>query len=348
MRIDPIPKIQIEPVLAPGHPSQKDIQARVLTRKRVHLFLKVCAGLFVLVFALFKEPIADAYSVLTYSGNTEIIGIVNVSGMNMKGKALFLSKSPEVINADELHSHCPTPNDNVVEYGCYVPSSNKIYILRIAGLPYSEITSTTVAHEMLHVAWEELDEDERVNVSSLLRDHINQSKDAPTQAVVAAVGQYDKDENVQIDELHSFIGSEVDSKNTDARLDAYYRKYFYDRSMSVDANERYEQGLAGIESSIASRKNQAVQQESELADYAAEWLDPIEGYMQQNIYYGDTFRYNKNVEAYNNNLKIYQSKYKNYESFTNQLNVDIASYNNAMNAMTPSKQQEAVPIQKSE
>ena len=338
MRIEPVPPLSIDPIPIQhiGSANKSCANDPSSSYKRV---IKVLVFSVILLVFLSRDFIADTFSVLAYTGDSDVVALADKSGMNMNGKALFLSASPELVDANKLHEHCPMEDENSVEYGCYIPSKNKIYILKLTEQPYSEIAISTAAHEMLHVAWSKLGDNRRREVLGMLNSHMSESNDYTTQSVKASLELYDKAENIQSDELHALIGSEVDSKFTVKDIEDYYRIYFSNRSKTVASKINYDQGVEKIETDISTKREAINKLEVELSEFADKWLHPIEAYMQQNAYYGDYYTYNKNVDAYNNNLSIYNSRREEYERLITVINVDIEKYNNSMSLLVPSKQQ---------
>lgn len=348
MRIDPVPPIQIEPIpntLVTHQP--KPAPKKRLTKQQRKVAITTCLVVVFCLWLVSKELVSDAYTVMSYRGDPRLVQMAGDSGMNLNGKALFLSKDPELVDANTLQAHCPTEDMESIEYGCYDSSKDKIYILKIDAQPYSEISLTTIAHEMLHVAWDQLDYEEKQSIGLALSEHVASQTDQGTAAVKESLQNYPDDEEIRINEMHSFIGAEVANGYTDDVLDVYFQQYFTDRSLSANANIRFEQGLASIEKNFVERKDQIRNLEDDLNAYQAKWLDPIEYYMRQNVYYGDTYTYNKNVDAYNNNLKNYKSKYAAYESYVDQYNSDIERYNSAIASLKPDKKQNAAILQES-
>ena len=56
--------------------------------------------------------------------------------------------------------------------------------------------------------------------------------------------------------------------------------------------------------------------------------------MQQNIYYGDTYTYNKNVDAYNHNREIYNDMVAKYNTNVNTYNSARQSFVDAYSALS--------------
>ncbi len=331
MKIDPIPAIKIDPIL---DYKQSSSNRRASNGNKIRKYLKY--GLIVLaVFVFLKfDAISDYYTVQTFEGDYQLVNLADQAGLNLNGKALFLSKSPELVTANRLYEYCPR---NEGALGCYVPSEDKIYILEITTPPYSQSIPSTIAHEMLHVAWEELSSDQRAQLTSAIKKHMNESVDAPTQSIKKILTTYEDKEAIQIGESHSFIGSELSEAATDHMLDEHYRSYFSDRDKSAEANATYVADVENLKNGLDARVAALETRLGELQDYETKWLRSFDSAFAQDAYYGNYRSYNSNVERYNGNLQTYNGLVDEYEKERASLNASIDTYNNAMKAMRPDK-----------
>ena len=105
-----------------------------------------------------------------------------------------------------LSQKCPNKAANTVEYGCYLPQENKIYILGTYNAELQDIEYTTAAHEMLHAAYFK---STKADVSAVL-DKIKAIYTNPTNQnqpkLAGYVASYEDNMDVRLSELHSFIG----------------------------------------------------------------------------------------------------------------------------------------------
>lgn len=332
MKIESIPAIEIEPI--PRH-EKKASSERSSNGKKFKVYMKLGLLLIAIMVFLKFDAISDYYTVQTYDGSREMVTLANEAGLNLKGKALFLSKSPDMVTANQLYKHCPRKNGTL---GCYVPGDNKIYILKISGRPYSLNVPSTIAHEMLHVAWMEMSSSQRQSVSANIEKQLDNKTDSGTKSIKKILATYDKDKDIQINEAHSFIGSEVAEDRLSNTLNEHYSKYFSDRKKSVRANAEYNKGIEGIEKSLKKRTAVLRTQLKDIDKYESKWLTPFDRAFEQNMYYGDYRTYNKNVKAYNSNLETYKNLVSDYEAERISLNSDINDYNSAMKAMLADEQ----------
>ena len=304
----------------------------VTRRKPPSRYGKAVLVLLLLLGLFNAEHAFNFYEVATYDGDPQLSSLADDAGLNLRGKALFLSHSPELVTANEIHQHCPREDGAL---GCYVPQDNKIYILHISSEPYSNSIPSTIAHEMLHAAWADLSIEDRDTVSSALDNHLSLANDNYTVSVKEKLAGYPTDRDTQIGEAYAFIGSEVFESETDDVLDEHFRRYFAERDNSAQANASYESEVDKIAAGLNERSKALEVRASELDEYEARWLRSFDYTLQQALYYGDYYSYNNNVDRYNSNLSNYNSMVDAYERDRLQLISEIDAYNAAMDAMRP-------------
>ena len=292
----------------------------------------------VLFFIFFWGPISDTSTVMFSSASPEIKQAGRDAGLNMHGQAVFLSNNPEYVDADTIAVDCPHEKE-IIEYGCYLPSSHKIYILQISDSKLKPTELTSVAHETLHAVWDSMSYDEQEQIGSNLTTFYN-SKTSET-LTEDSVPYQKEDSTAFVNELHSLAGSEVELSEMSNTLQEHFSKYFSDQDKTVQANIDFNQN---IDSEIASIKSQGEQLDADnkaLDDFQAAHLDSIKAYMQQNLYYGDTYTYNKNVDAYNHNREIYNDMVAKYNENVNSYNSARQSFIDAYSSLFPGK---SIPV----
>ncbi len=295
----------------------------------------IIAGSLILAFFL-AQPVIDLshYIVGSNFADERIQEIANGAGFNYRGKVLFFKTNPELVNADTLNTYCPNDNQNVVEYGCYDPVANKIYLLKVDDSGFEEIEYNVAAHETLHAAFVELGYDEYVSLKTEL-DRLYNSETSGMQSIKDALQPYEQDGATITNELHSFIGANLHTRETSVYLNDYYEKYFNSRNNAVNAKESFDNKIADWSSRLGAESAALDRIKAELAAYKIEWLDKIEGYIESNIYYGDERRYYQNMEAYENNRNIYNRKVDEFNARLDRYNLDVAEYNSFLRSFKP-------------
>ncbi len=315
-----------------------------LTTKKVkepHYIRNAVIICVVIVGFILYKPITDRVALYNYNSNASepIKDIANRSGFNNTGRLLFYKSHPELVNADTITTKCPVEDQTTIEYGCYIPSENKMYILEVVDSNYKDVEYTTAAHETLHAAYVKLNETDRQTVIILINEFYNDKTNAAAVQLQETVKLYGSDKYVIDNELHSFIGSETAERSLSQSLVNYYNKYFSDRSVSVNANVSFNSRIDNKISSLRAEYSRLDRLSADIDNYRVQWLDTIQSYMRRNLYYGDISTYNKNVVAYNSNFKIYNKKIENYNANRDAYNNEVNKFNVIYRAFYPTKAQ---------
>lgn len=192
-------------------------------RKKIDLLLL----LLVLVGGFFAvrnaQAIGDWWHATRYTPPPEIQQLAEDAGMNDTGRKLFYRFSPELVSQAELDRHCDKGR-----LGC--AEGQDIYILESTTDAEYNRNVVTAAHEMLHVAYSRLSQEQRGALDPQLEAAL---KAYGLNNIASKLQDYPSD--AYINEAHSFIGSET--RDPGNRLEQHYKQYFADRSKTVGAFE---------------------------------------------------------------------------------------------------------------
>lgn len=301
---------------------------------RLRKWLFGSSTVLVIFLIFFWQPVSDTSTVMFSSASAEIKEVGRDAGLNMRGQAVFLSNSPEFVNADTLANNCPH-DDEIIEFGCYLPSSHKIYILQINDEQLKLAELTSVVHETLHAVWNDMSHDDRTTIGG----ELTTLYDSKTSDILmnSAKSYHREDATVFVDELHSLTGSEVELFEVSNTLQEHFSKYFFDHSKTIQANNEFNQNINSKIANIESQRDRLDAESKKLDDFQAAHLDSIKVYMQQNIYYGDIVTYNENVDAYNHNREIYNDMVTTYNTNVGSYNSARQSFIDAYSALFPNK-----------
>lgn len=306
-------------------------------RYKVRKLLFVASVLTIIIYFVFGQSVRDNYTVAFSSSSEQIKSIARDAGFSTHGKAIFFRADPELVNADELYMYCPHDDEDSIEYGCYIPAENKIYILEITYSEYDDVEITTAVHEMLHAAWDKLDYSQMEKISFQLNSYFSDTTYPAHLPLRNTLKYYTNDKPTIDNELHSFIGSQIDSKDMSPELAAYYSNYFVEGSNSSDAHKKFTKKMNSKTNYFKSESTYLVNESNNIDRYKSEWLDKIKRHMQSNLYYNDIYTYNRNVDAYNNNLEIYNSKVDAYEIRRIKYNSEVDSFNKVIDTLYPNR-----------
>ena len=180
-----------------------------------------------------RQYVSDHFSMWSFQPSSAVHGINERLDLTYRGQLYFYTAHPELNQAEEFNDNCPRIEVNSPILGCL--RGDRIYIYDIDNGKLDGIEEVTAAHEMLHVAWQRLSDEERQHVGKLLQ---KEQKKIDDKSFKERMDYYERNEPGQFfNELHSIIGTEV--RDIDAELEEYYKKYFNDRSAVVELYEKY-------------------------------------------------------------------------------------------------------------
>lgn len=158
----------------------------------------------------------------------EIAALVERMMLTDEGRLLFVRSQPVVV--DDLGELCGSddPDEAMVTLGCY-HGLGRIYLLRGEGYLGDAVLLTTAAHELLHAAYADLSDAERVELAKLLAWEIDRiPADDPVHAQIEA--STDGDERSRTTEQFAYLGSQVVLPGGfDPALEDLYDRWFTDR-----------------------------------------------------------------------------------------------------------------------
>lgn len=162
--------------------------------------------------------IGDWWFFMRNNPTPETEAIADQAYMTEKGERLFLRFAPELLDQTGVSRECGA------KLGCTV--GQKIYILKGTSKTQADTATVTAAHEMLHVAYSRLSNDDKAYIDQLLETAI---QDPKYESVANKLDGYKSED--RINEAHSFLGTEATELNPE--LETYYAQYFSDRAALV-------------------------------------------------------------------------------------------------------------------
>jgi hypothetical protein len=185
-------------------------------------------------YVAWAEPIAD-----------DVAAIADTTAMTVEGELIYRASRPSVRGDEEYNEICALEGGAVL--GCYTRGT--IYVYAVTDERLAGTVEVTAAHEMLHAAYERLDDAERARVDALVAEAI--AAIASDDPVYEDLALYP--EAQLADEWHSRLGTEF--ADLPAALEAHYARYFTDRAVVValheQANALFEQLRARIDALVA-------------------------------------------------------------------------------------------------
>ena len=196
---------------------------------------------FIAVFILLQRDwIYDFYRGITYEPSSEMAAIRTKLKLTSQGEFLFNASQPSLNSADEFNANCRRENETIAVLGCY--SGGDIFIYNITDSELDGVRELTTAHELLHVVFARMSEDDRESFRAILETVYNQNRDI----LESELETYD--ESARFEELYVRAGTEV--KNLPSALEDHYAKYFTNQDHIVDFYNSYIQVFREIEAEI--------------------------------------------------------------------------------------------------
>lgn len=190
-------------------------------RRKIDVLILLCVGVAGYFAVTNAVSLGDWWHALVSEPSAEAVKLANSAGMNDTGAKLFYRFEPQVVNQAELDAKC-TAN----KLGC--AEGQSIYILNYNnGRQYNQ-SVVTAAHEMLHVAWSRLSDEEIESITPLIEQELRRPDTKVIKDKLAGYPEAD-----YINEAHSFLGTELDDLSEE--LQRHYQQYFDNRTVVVQA-----------------------------------------------------------------------------------------------------------------
>jgi hypothetical protein len=175
---------------------------------------------------------------------------------------LFYRQRPTIESKETFLEQCKVPDKSIM-LGCFVRRgrTGKIVIQNVTDPRLKGTMEVTAAHEMLHAAYERLNERERYDLTPRLVKAANRIRDPRLQAVLDDYAA--KNRELYHNELHSHLGTELANFN-DTKLEQHYQRYFRDRQQVVTLAEKSGAVIKKLDDEADILKPQIVQLEAEL------------------------------------------------------------------------------------
>ena len=276
----------------------------------------------VLVVALLtwsqRQAIYDWSRLRDYEPPDQIAQLAFDTTMNNSARQLFYVHHPQLNDREDFNANCSGFGEHTIVLGCYV-SHQGIYLFDIDDPRLQGVEQVTAAHEMLHAAYDRLSTSERTHVNDLTEEAFATVAD---ERVKQSIANYRKREpGVVPNELHSIIATEV--RNIPPELEAYYKKYFTDRSAIVAFSEKYESLLtarqnkaSSLEVQIAGLKQEIEQLEATLATQQRNLerdRPTVNTQPEITAFNARVITYNHDVRTLNNMISQYNALIKEYK-----------------------------------
>ena len=200
--------------------------------------------------ALWFEPAAgfsaatarELRATFTQARQEQLVGLVRATTMTHAAREIIASVNSSVDDKSQFADDCPVREvPDTVVLGCF--GGGRLRVLRVDRPDLAPVMTVSMAHEMLHGAYEQLNRKERRAIDTEL-DRVYDSLSDPQ--LTKLVDSYATIEPGQRHtELHSLLATQVGTLSP--RLERYYRRWFADRQQVVAAFQSYNGVLTALE-----------------------------------------------------------------------------------------------------
>lgn len=265
-----------------------------------------------------QDVIYDWVRLRNYTPPVAIEALATETTMNDDTRRLFYVQHPELNDRVMFNQNCGHITEVTIVLGCYI-SGQGIYVFDVEEDPRLHgVEQVTAAHELLHAAYERLDEEERSRIDRLTRQTFESLAD---ERITKNVASYrERDPSVVPNELHSILGTEV--RDLPKELEYYYARYFENRARIVAYSEKYE-------SELTKRRNRAASLEVQIAGLQNE-IEQLEKTLASERITLERQRPNVNtqaeVDAFNARVDAYNANIGQLNNLINQHNALVQEY----------------------
>lgn len=201
----------------------------------------VAVALFAVVLVIGPAKVAtsagELFGYAVEPPSAELVALADRAYLTDAGRELLYASRPKLSSIAEVADACERPVGEVI--GCY-SWADGIFLYLPADARVADSAITTLAHELLHAAYEELGDGEIFAIHDMLEAEIARvSPDDPVHAQIA--GSIGENPESRETELFAYLGSQITLEGGFApELEAVYARYFTDRAAlaSIDGAVR--------------------------------------------------------------------------------------------------------------
>lgn len=292
----------------------------------VFLSLAVLMG----AFLAGRQDIYDWIKLRGYTPPSAIVKLADQDTMNDYTRHLFYLNRPQLLSTVSSFRHYCPENKETIVLGCYHPDQDGIFLYDVQDPKLAGVQQVTAAHEVLHAVYARLSDADRQKLDKQLNDFYEHGLTDPR--VKEEVRIYKQTEpNDVMDEMSCTFGTEV--AELPPGLEAYYKRYFTNRSEIVAYEQKYEGEFTKRQTLIKqydvqleSLRNQIdadkADLDGKLADINAEQAR-LDAYKSS----GDTSAYNAGVPEYNRLVAEYNAEISTTKALVDRYNVLVRQRN---------------------
>lgn len=205
-----------------------------------------------------RQFIVDHFVAATFSLSPNVVEVGKRAGLNDTGQFYVTASRTELSQREEFNRACGSlQTEKTVVLGCYKNPEKRIYVYDVSDSQLDGVKETSLAHEMLHAAYDRLNSSEKDRINQLLEEEAKKIADHRLLDIIKHYKQAEP--KAVVNELHSIVGTEL--KVVSPELEQYYARYFSNRQAVVELKEKYEKvftDLADKQQSLVTQLNSLV------------------------------------------------------------------------------------------
>lgn len=271
------------------------------------------------------EELLDWAAARNYQPAAAVQNLVNETTMTPYAKRLFYANRPALEGKAEFNAHCTDPSEQVAVLGCYTGNRNGIYLYDVTDERLNGIEQVTAAHEMLHQAYDRLDQGERTRINGLLQSYHDLTA---TPALKNKIASYNTTEPDHLqNEMHSIFATEA--LNLPPELEEYYQRYFTSRAQLVAFHQRYQSDFDTRRAQLADYDNRLAVLKTRI-DAAKQDLDQREQTLRARRVQLDGYLDANQIETYNAAVPGFNALVVAYRDKLNETNRLVEEFNHLL------------------
>lgn len=205
-------------------------EGRRQVRREVRAIVVVAAVMLAVYGLVTSRATQDFFAGAWFRPAEEVATMMQDLELTGAGERILKATQPAVEGKESFNKHCDSHKSELSLLGCY--TEGKIYVYEITEERLRAANKVTLAHELLHAAWERMSEREQAEIAGLLTEVLAQNKEW-FQSELAA---YDEAEHTE--EIWTRAGTKL--AELPAALEEKYARYFQNRAKIVAFYEEYQ------------------------------------------------------------------------------------------------------------
>lgn len=209
-------------------------EVRRENRRQVQRELKaaivVVAVMLAVNFVVQNRTVRDVFAGMWFQPSAQMATMAGELELTATGERILKATQPVLEGQESFNEHCDSHESELSLLGCY--TEGKIYVYEITEERLAASNKVTLAHELLHAAWERMSFSEQEEIRGLLEEVRRENEEWFRTELVAYT------EEAQMEEVWTRAGTKL--RDLPAALEAKYARYFRNRLRIVEFYEEYQ------------------------------------------------------------------------------------------------------------